>query len=249
MSKRFTDTEKWKDDWFISLSNDYRIVWQWLLDNCNHAGICKRSIKLLNFMCNTNITEEELIAEMEGRLLVKDNIWFIPKFLKFQYPSLKSKKPVIVSVIKELKINDLLNLIPESFGNDYIIVTELLDNDYLIIKDKDKDKDKDKVKDNIINIGKKFKKEDFTEVPDYIIFSSIQRYKLSNDKIITEIQVKDMWQVFKEQNLTGDKFYNNENEVYKHFVNWINKQKFEKNAKPTAEDKFNAYKEYANRYS
>ena len=249
MSKRFTDTEKWKDDWFISLSNDYRIVWQWLLDNCNHAGICKRSIKLLNFMCNTNITEEELIAEMEGRLIIKNNIWFIPKFLKFQYPSLKSKKPVIVSVIKELKTNDLLNLIPESFGNDYVIVTELLDNDYLIIKDKDKDKDKDKVKDIIISNGKYFKKEEFNEVPEYIIFSVIQQFQISKQQTITEKQVTDMWQVFKEQNLTGDKFYNNENEVYKHFVNWINKQKFEKNAKPTAEDKFNAYKEYANRYS
>ena len=252
MSKRFTDTEKWKDDWFISLSNDYRIVWQWLLDNCNHAGICKRSIKLLNFMCNTNITEEELIAEMEDRVIIKNNIWFIPKFLKFQYPSLKSKKPVIVSVIKELKINDLLNLIPESFGNDYVIVTELLDNNYLIIKDKDKDKDKvkDNDKDIIINKSNYFKKEDFKEVPEHITFSVIQRYKLSNDKTITDKQVSDMWEVFKDQNLTGDKFYNNENEVYKHFVNWINKQKFDKNAKPTtAEDKFNAYKEYANRYS
>jgi hypothetical protein len=249
MSKRFTDTEKWKDDWYISLSNDYRIIWQWLLDNCNHAGICKRSIKLLNFMCNTNITEEELIAEMEGRLIIKNNIWFIPKFLKFQYPSLKSKKPVIVSVIKELKTNDLFNLIPESFGNDYVIVTELLDNDYLIIKDKDKDKDKDKVKDIIISNGKYFKKEEFNEVPEYIVFSVIQQFQISKQQTITEKQVTDMWQVFKEQNLTGDKFYNNENEVYKHFVNWINKQKFEKNAKPTAEDKFNAYKEYANRYS
>ena len=200
-------------------------------------------------MCNTNITEEELIAEMEGRLIIKNNIWFIPKFLKFQYPSLKSKKPVIVSVIKELKTNDLLNLIPESFGNDYVIVTELLDNDYLIIKDKDKDKDKDKVKDIIISNGKYFKKEEFNEVPEYIIFSTIQRFQISKQQTITEKQVTDMWQVFKEQNLTGDKFYNNENEVYKHFVNWINKQKFEKNAKPTAEDKFNAYKEYANRYS
>jgi hypothetical protein len=200
-------------------------------------------------MCNTNITEEELIAEMEGRLIIKNNIWFIPKFLKFQYPSLKSKKPVIVSVIKELKTNDLFNLIPESFGNDYVIVTELLDNDYLIIKDKDKDKDKDKVKDIIISNGKYFKKEEFNEVPEYIVFSVIQQFQISKQQTITEKQVTDMWQVFKEQNLTGDKFYNNENEVYKHFVNWINKQKFEKNAKPTAEDKFNAYKEYANRYS
>jgi len=102
----------------------------------------------------------------------------------------------------------------------------------------------------VINNGKYFKKEDFTEVPEYIIFSIIQRYKLTNDKIITDKQVIESWEVFCSQNLTGDKFYNNENEVYKHFVNWVNKQKFEKNEKPTtAEDKFNAYKEYANRYS
>ena len=135
MAKRLTDTEKWNDDWYISLSNDYRIVWQWLLDNCNHAGICKRSIRLLNLMCNTSISEEDLIKIMEGRIIIKENNWFIPKFLKFQYTSLHSNRPVIISVVKELEKNGLFLMIPESFGNDY-----------LIIKDKSKDKDKDIVK-------------------------------------------------------------------------------------------------------
>lgn len=167
MAKRYTDTEKWKDDWFVSLGNDYRIIWQWLLDNCNHAGICKRSIKLLNFMCNTNISEDELVKEMEGRLLIKDNIWFIPKFLKFQYSTLKSNKPVIVSVVKELKINNLSNLIPESFGNDYIIVDESLNNDCIMIKDKDTDKDKDIVKDKS---NYKNEKENNLTITDSSIF-------------------------------------------------------------------------------
>jgi hypothetical protein len=135
MAKRLTDTEKWNDDWYISLSNDYRIVWQWLLDNCNHAGICKRSIRLLNLMCNTSMSEDDLIKIMEGRVIVKENNWFIPKFLKFQYTSLHSNRPVIISVVKELEKNGLFSMIPESFGNDY-----------LIIKDKSKDKDKDIVK-------------------------------------------------------------------------------------------------------
>jgi hypothetical protein len=132
MAKRLTDTEKWNDDWYISLDNDYRIIWQWLLDNCNHAGICKRSMKLLNLMCNTRISEDDLVREMGGRLIVVDNNWFIPKFLKFQYASLNSNRPVIISVVKELEKNNLISMIPESFGNDY-----------KIIKDKDKDKDKD----------------------------------------------------------------------------------------------------------
>jgi len=86
-------------------------------------------------MCNTKTTEEDLISAMDGRVIIKENNWFIPKFLKFQYVSLHSNRPVIISVVKELEKHDLLSLIPESFGNDY-----------LIIKDKDKDKDKDIVK-------------------------------------------------------------------------------------------------------
>lgn len=132
MAKRLTDTGKWNDDWFISLDNDYRIIWQWLLDNCDHAGVCKRSMKLLNMMCNTKISELEMVEKMEGRVIPVDNNWFIPKFLKFQYKTLHSDKPVIVSVVKELEKNNYTSLIPESFGNNY-----------LIIKDKDKSKDKD----------------------------------------------------------------------------------------------------------
>jgi hypothetical protein len=135
MAKRFTDTEKWNDDWYISLTNDYRIIWQWLIDNCNHAGICKRSIRLLNLMCNTNISEDDLINNMEGRVIKANNNWFIPKFLKFQYANLNSERNVIKSVVKELEKHNLISMIPESFGNDY-----------RIIKDKYKDKDKDIVK-------------------------------------------------------------------------------------------------------
>ena len=143
MAKRFTDTEKWKDDWYLSLSNDYRIVWQWLLDNCNHAGICKPSINLLNMMCNTSIDEKLLIEIMSDRVLKINNIWFIPKFLKFQYGTLNSKKPAVISVVNELKKNNLIDLVSELFSNDYVMITEPLQNSYETIKDKDKDKDKD----------------------------------------------------------------------------------------------------------
>ena len=139
MAKRLTDTNKWNDDWFLSLDNDYRIIWQWLLDNCNHAGICKRSMKLLNMMCNTSITEDEMVEKMYDRVVIVGNNWFIPKFLKFQYSNLHSNKPVIVSVVKEIENNDLYDYIPQSFGNDYLIVKS---------KSKDKSKDIDKDKDN-----------------------------------------------------------------------------------------------------
>lgn len=158
MAKRLTDTEKWKDDWFISLNNDYRIIWQWLLDNCNHAGICKRSINTLNLMCNTNISESDLIVQMQDRVLIVNNLWFIPKFLKFQYLNLTSSKPVIVSVRNQLIKHGCDVMIPKSFGNDY-----------LIIKDKDKDKELNvlentlSLKNSIVKPNVIFEKNNFTE--------------------------------------------------------------------------------------
>jgi len=100
------------------------------------------------------------------------------------------------------------------------------------------------------NKGKYFKKEEITILPENYIISSIQQIKIQKQKTITVNQVNDLWEVFKSQYLTGEQYYHSENKVYLHFVNWIKNQKFETNGKPTtAEDKFNAYKEYANRYS
>ncbi len=159
MAKRFTDSDKWKDDWYISLPNDYKIVWQWLLDNCTHSGLCKRSMALLNLMCKVDFTENEMIDAMSGRILIHGNHWFIPKFLKFQYSTLNSNKAAVVSVVKDIFNHNLKAMIPESFGNDYIIKEESFENHCKMIKDKDKvkDKDKDKVKENgVIKKGEKF---------------------------------------------------------------------------------------------
>lgn len=134
MAKRFTDTEKWKDDWYLSLDNDYRIVWQYILDNCTPAGRLKKSFKLLNFCCNTNLTGKDMVEVFNNRVIDMGNYYFIPKFLKFQYPKgLNSQKPAIVSVRAELEDYGLIKMVIERFGNDY-----------LTIKDKDRDKDKDK---------------------------------------------------------------------------------------------------------
>lgn len=136
MAKRLTDTEKWKDEWFLSLSNDCRIIWQYLIDMCSHSGIIRKNFKLLNFCCNTNITEKDLIDFLGDRIVKIGEYYFIPGFLKFQYPQgLNSDKPVILSVRKELFL----------FGLDEF-VRQRLGNDYLIIKSKSKDKSKDKDK-------------------------------------------------------------------------------------------------------
>lgn len=141
MAKRFTDTDKWQDDWYLSLSNDYRIIWQYMLDRCTNAGILKKNFRLLNFCCNTNLDETDFLKTFGSRVFNIGDFFFIPNFLKYQYPKgLNSDKPAIVSVKSDILQNafsfDLLLIIKQSLGNDY-----------LIVKDKDKDKDTDKNKD------------------------------------------------------------------------------------------------------
>lgn len=133
MAKRLTDSEKWKDEWFLSLDNDSRMIWIYILDNCTHAGLLKKNLKMMNFCCNTSLTDEKIREIFEGRLVDLGDTYFIPKFLKFQYGNLSSEKPVIVSVRKELSLH-----------KDYKMIAESLPNDCQIIKSKSKDKSKDK---------------------------------------------------------------------------------------------------------
>ncbi len=149
MAKRLTDSDKWKDDWYISLCNDHKVVWQWLIDNCTHSGLCKRSMGLLNMMCRVSLKETEMLEILEGRAIIHGSFWFIPNFLKFQYPTLMSNKPAILSVVKDIFTHNLVPIIPESFGNHYKIISESFDNHCKMIKDTVKNtvtvKDKDKV--------------------------------------------------------------------------------------------------------
>lgn len=123
MPRRFTDTEKWRDEWWGSLSNDYRMIWLYLVDSCSIAGIWKKDFRGLNFNCNTKITEEEFLKVFGSRIIDKGNFFFIPKFLRFQSPKgLNSNKPAIISIIKELQLNNLIETVHESLGNDFLII-------------------------------------------------------------------------------------------------------------------------------
>ncbi|MFZ2905307.1 MAG: hypothetical protein WAZ98_03790 [Cyclobacteriaceae bacterium] len=123
MAKRYTDNEKWRDEWWGSLSNDYRMIWLYLVDSCTNAGRWKKDFRGLNFNCNTNVTEESFLAVFKDRLIDCGNFYFIPKFLRFQNPKgLNSNKPAVLSVVKEITENNLIPIVHQSLGNDFLII-------------------------------------------------------------------------------------------------------------------------------
>lgn len=149
MARRFTDSRKWDDEWFLDLPNKHKLLWLYLVDKCDHAGVYKHSQRLEK-CCLSESYDWEMVIESFGNRIVKisDTKYFIPKFLKFQYPAgLNSQKPSIIGVRKLLKEHGLDDVVREKLGKEFLIVSESLANDYLTnkVKDKDKVKVKDKV--------------------------------------------------------------------------------------------------------
>ncbi len=150
MPKRFTDTDKWRKNWFSLMEPKHKLLWIYLLDNCDNAGFWSINIKLLNFEIGQKYTLIEIESLMVGKIeFVKEHILWIPKFIQFQYPKgLSESNKATNSVIKKLeyygiewsfenlkfryKINNLQapNMEPSSPCQG--------------VQDKDKDKDKDK---------------------------------------------------------------------------------------------------------
>jgi len=86
------------------------------------------------------------------------------------------------------------------------------------------------------------KPENFNGLPEIKIGSVIQLFKITKQTDISKQDVSGLWEVFKIQNLTGKKFYEDEDAVYSHFINWSKNQKIENGTdKPTVgTTKFNA---------
>lgn len=109
-------------------------------------------------------------------------------------------------------------------------------------------KGKEKKEKEIKLKGKKYLNIDFNELPNQYFISIIEQMKILKQTDVNKNQIESLWESFKLEKLTGETYYNNENEVYKYFVNWIKNQKFETNGKSIADKKIDAYSEWTNRY-
>jgi hypothetical protein len=160
MSKRFSDTDKWKDVWFRKLDAKYKLFWFYILDNCDHAGIWKVDVELAGLFCGFTYDEKELTQIFAGRIQVLAlEKWFVSKFVQFQYAvqsldELNVSNKVHASVIKILQSNNLITKdmsvycksSPMQGAKDKDKDKDTYKDKYMD-KDKDKDKDKEKEKD------------------------------------------------------------------------------------------------------
>ena len=141
MAKRFTDTNKYKKPFIRGLQGAYKLLWDYLYHDCDHAGIWIVDFEIAQLYIGNDMpvnkadalkffnAEEKRIIEIDG-----GKKWFIKPFIEFQYGILDEANRVHNSVIKELQRHNV---------NKGLISSLQGAKD----KDKDKDKDEDEAKD------------------------------------------------------------------------------------------------------
>lgn len=141
MAKRFTDTDKYKKAFIRGLQGPYKLLWDYLYHECDHAGIWEvewdvmqlrlgedMHVEYHDALAYFNKGKERVVEIQEGKK------WLIVPFIEIQYGELSDDNRVHNSVILMLKKYNVYEKIKG--------LIRPLEG----CKDKDKDKDKDNKK-------------------------------------------------------------------------------------------------------
>lgn len=87
--KRLTDAEKWKNPWFRSLPSKFKLLFLYLLDNCDHAGVMHLDPEFLRFYLGEDFSLEEIRSRFQEKIIfVSEDKIIIKNFIRFQQPRL-----------------------------------------------------------------------------------------------------------------------------------------------------------------
>lgn len=89
MGKRFTETAKWDDSWFVELKAEHKLAWLYCCDCCDQAGVLDLSPRLANFRIGCNVDWDEFVKACGDRVaaLPDGKLWLVG-FIGFQYGEL-----------------------------------------------------------------------------------------------------------------------------------------------------------------
>jgi len=89
--KRFTETQKWDDPWFRKLKPEAKLLWQWILDHCDNAGVIEPDLELASFQVGYPYPLDTL-SELGDRIAkLPSGKWHVRKFVAFQYGTLSEE--------------------------------------------------------------------------------------------------------------------------------------------------------------
>ena len=242
MAKRFHETEVWSQDWFIEMDIEYRILWFWVVDKCNHAGIWKPNRKMFEVMNNLKVDLDAALASFNNNkervIVTSKGNWFLPDFFVFQYGVVfnianRLHKSIYTSMYQEdIELTSIRGL------KEVKMTSSRGQGDHTEgLKDKDKDKDKDKELNNstvtelsVVNNGeKKFSENGHSEkmpismkMKNYWMDKN-PKYPVSDELDLPALVSIDKFirqQLKNEKRINGDQFFGNKISDEESFDRW-----------------------------
>lgn len=113
MAKRFTDSGKFRDNWYRKLTPNQKCLWEFIISECSLAGIIDIDFDSLEFHIGAKITIEDFEPLNERIYTLPDGKVFIPKFIIFQQKELNENNPAhknIIEILSKYGIDLSLNL-------------------------------------------------------------------------------------------------------------------------------------------
>jgi hypothetical protein len=98
---RITNTDKWKDEWFLALSPFSKLVFMFLCDNCNEAGFYDLNSKFMqsqlkipakNIVASIKEIGKKVTFNQSGKKIWVDNFLFYQKQLPLDMSNAEHKK-------------------------------------------------------------------------------------------------------------------------------------------------------------
>lgn len=105
--KRFTDTEKWNNPAFRRLPDPYKLLYLYLLDECDNAGVIHFDLERFEFILKRKYSLEEIKEHLSDKLhFFKDKV-AIKNFVRFQCGELTPSSHPHRKVLELLRKHDL----------------------------------------------------------------------------------------------------------------------------------------------
>lgn len=159
MAKRFTDTDKWKKPFIRGLEGAYKLLWMYILDDCDHAGIWQVDLEVAQVRLGESLSSEQALKNFGDKVIPFDNgeKWFIPDFIDFQYGELNPENRAHNSVLTLLTKYNLISK------------KKPLTSPLQGAMDMDKEKDKEQSITISENGSKKFVPPSESELVEYVV--------------------------------------------------------------------------------
>src|SRR3990167_4667617 len=128
MSKRFTDTDKWKKQSFRELKPKLKLAWFYVQDMCDSAGMWTEDFEIMSAFIGEKISKKEFFEAFEGEIISTKCGWLVASFVTIQCGELKPNCPPHRNVIKLVdKYCTLLGVKKETYTHvDVSLLVSLL---------------------------------------------------------------------------------------------------------------------------